>query len=53
MSFSKILVANRADKRGQAALAAKGHIGFADVSRSHIAWHAQRAAIEPRRRHVQ
>jgi len=53
MSFRKILIANRADKRGPAALAVKGHIGLADVSRSHIAWDAQRAAIEPRRCHVQ
>jgi len=52
MSFRKILVANRDDKRGPAALAAKGHIGPADVSRSHIAWRAQRAAIEPRSHHV-
>lgn len=52
MSFRKLLIANRGDKRSPAALAAKGHIGLADVSRRHIAWHAQRAAIEPRSHHV-
>jgi hypothetical protein len=52
MSFRKILVANRGDKRGRAALAVKGHIALADVSRSHIAWHAQRAAISSRSHHV-
>ena len=48
MKFSKILIANRGDKRRPAALAAQAHIGKADVSRSHIAADAKRRAIEPR-----
>jgi len=50
VSFEKLLVANRGDNRSAAEVAAKGHVGIADVSRSQIAWHAQRAAIEPRTR---
>ena len=46
--FTKILIANRGDKLRAARLAAQGHGGRAAVSRSHIAWQAQPAAIEPR-----
>ncbi|MCA0244250.1 MAG: hypothetical protein LCI02_25865 [Proteobacteria bacterium] len=48
MSFHKILIANGGDSRRIAPAAAKAHVGPADVSRSQTAWHAQRAAIEPR-----
>ncbi|NWG74667.1 MAG: hypothetical protein HXY24_08680 [Rubrivivax sp.] len=48
MSFSKILIANRGDNPWPAPVAAKARVGAADASRSHIARHAKRAAIEPR-----
>jgi hypothetical protein len=46
--IEKLLIANRGDNRSEAEVAAQGHVGAADVSRSHIAWRAKRAAIEPR-----
>jgi hypothetical protein len=46
--FEKILIANRGDNRSAAQVAAKAHVGVADVGRSHIAVRAQRAAIAPR-----
>jgi hypothetical protein len=48
MSFGKILIANRGDKRSVAERAAKGRVGEAEVSRSQIACDAMRPAIEPR-----
>jgi hypothetical protein len=52
VTFGKLLIANRGDNRSAAQVAAQGHVGAADVSRSQTAWHAQRAAIEPRGAHV-
>jgi len=48
VSFRKILIASRGDNRSAAEVAAKGHADAIGVSRSQTAWHAQRAAIEPR-----
>jgi len=47
--FSKVLIANRGDRRSEAKLAAKAHVGAADGRRRQNAWRAQRAAILPRR----